>query len=64
MRSLIFCICLSIAGLGNAIEQKLYKQHGDYKIFYSAIHQSDLFSEIKNLNLSFENQVVIEKQKQ
>lgn len=36
MRSLIFCICLSIAGLGNAIEQKLYKQHGDYKIFYSA----------------------------
>ena len=35
-----------------------------YKIFYSAIHQSDLFSEIKNLNLSFENQVVIEKQKQ
>ena len=35
-----------------------------YKIFYSAIHQSDLFGEIKNLNLSFENQVVIEKQKQ
>ena len=42
------------------INSKLNK----YKIFYAAKHKSDLFSNVKNINLSFKNQVVIEKLKQ
>ena len=41
----------------NRISSKLKK----YKIFYAAKHKSDLFSTVKNINLSFKNQVVIEK---
>ena len=44
----------------NRISSKLKK----YKIFYAAKHKSDLFSTVKNINLSFKNQVVIEKLKQ
>lgn len=40
-----------------SITNKLKK----YKIFYGAKYQSDSFSKIKNINLSFNNQVVIEK---
>ena len=41
----------------NRISSKLKK----YKIFYGVKHNSDSFSKIKNINLSFKNQVVIEK---
>ncbi len=41
----------------NRISRKLKK----YKIFYGVKHNSDSFSKIKNINLSFKNQVVIEK---
>ena len=41
----------------NRISSKLKK----YKIFYVAKYKSDSFSKIKNINLSFKNQVVIEK---
>ena len=44
----------------NRISSKLKK----YKIFYAAKYKSDLFSTVKNINLSFKNQVVIEKLKQ
>ena len=44
----------------NRISSKLKK----YKIFYAAKNKSDLFSTVKNINLSFKNQVVIEKLKQ
>ena len=44
----------------NRISSKLKK----YKIFYATKHKSDLFSTVKNINLSFKNQVVIEKLKQ
>ena len=47
-------------GNSNRISSKLKK----YKIFYAAKHKSDLFSTVKNINLSFKNQVVIEKLKQ
>ena len=43
----------------NRISSKLKK----YKIFYAAKYKSDLFSTVKNINLSFKNQVVIEKLK-
>ena len=44
----------------NRISSKLKK----YKIFYAAKYKSDFFSNVKNINLSFKNQVVIEKLKQ
>ena len=50
MRSLLLTICLMMAGLTYAIEEKLYKQHGDYKIFYSAFNTAFIAPEIAVAN--------------
>ncbi|MDB4109014.1 DUF4426 domain-containing protein [Porticoccaceae bacterium] len=50
MKSLILAICLVATGLSHAVEEKLYKQTGDYKIFHSAFNSSFITPEIAVAN--------------
>ena len=50
MKSIILTICLLATGYSQAIEEKLYKQYGDYKIFYSAFNTSFLAPDIAVAN--------------
>ena len=50
MKSIIFTICLLASGFSQAIEEKLYKQHGDYKVFYTAFNTSFLAPDIAVAN--------------
>ena len=42
MKSLIFTTVLLVSGLSHAVDQQLYKQYGEYKIFYSAFNSSSI----------------------
>jgi hypothetical protein len=50
MNYLILAACLLASGLSHAVDDKLYKQHGDYKIFYSAFNSSFIAPDIAVAN--------------
>jgi hypothetical protein len=50
MKSLILAVLLLVTGLSQAADDKLYKQHGDYKIFFSAFNSSFIAPDIAVAN--------------
>ena len=50
MKSLVLSIALLASGLSYAVDQQLYKQHGDYKVFYSAFNSSFIDPDIAVAN--------------
>ena len=50
MKSLIFTTVLLVSGLSHAVDQQLYKQYGEYKIFYSAFNSSFIDPDIAVAN--------------
>ena len=50
MKTLILAICLMATGLSHGVDQRLYKQHGDYKVFYSAFNSSFIAPDIAVAN--------------
>lgn len=49
-RALLTIAVLCFSVLSHSYEEKLYKQHGDYKIFYSAFNSSFIAPEIAAAN--------------
>ena len=49
-RALVTISVLCFSVLSHSYEEKLYKQHGDYKIFYSAFNSSFIAPEIAAAN--------------
>ncbi|MBT5387742.1 MAG: DUF4426 domain-containing protein [Porticoccaceae bacterium] len=50
MKTLILSLGLLLAGVSYAVEEPLYKQHGDYSIFYSAFNSSFIAPDIAVAN--------------
>ena len=50
MKRLLLTICLMLPALSHAVEEKLYKEYGDLKIFYSAFGSSFITPEVAAAN--------------
>ena len=50
MKRLLLTICLLLSALSHAFEEKLYKEHGDLKVFYSAFGSSFIDPEVATAN--------------
>ncbi len=50
MKRLLLTVCLMLPALSHAVEEKLYKEHGDLKIFYSAFGSSFISPEVAATN--------------
>jgi hypothetical protein len=55
MKTLILSLGLLFAGVSYAVEEPLYKQHGDYSIFYSAFNSSFIAPDIAVANNTVSN---------
>ncbi len=50
MKPIILSLGLLLTGLSHGVEEKLYKQHGDYKLFFSAFNSSFIAPDIAVAN--------------
>ena len=50
MKSILLSIALLVSNLSYAVDQQLYKQHGEYKVFYSAFNSSFIDPDIAVAN--------------